>query len=345
MKNANKIIIPIAIIATVIVLIYGQSILIPFILAIILWFLIRAVRNLYRKVPLFRDRLPLWLQNTVAAIMMFVLAGICIQLLTINIQVLSKSLPVYESNVRHIAENINAAFNIDIVSVLSDFSGEMDFTKLLSGLFSSLTNIFGNTFTILLYTLFLLLEESVFGRKLKAMYSDPSRYETINNLIQKVDKSVSSYITLKTIVSFSTGLFSYLALLFIGIDSPFFWAFFIFLLNYIPTIGSLIATGFPTVFALLQFGEFAPAIYVLLIVGAIQVVVGNIIEPKVMGNTLNVSSLVVLLALSFWGAIWGITGMILSVPVTVIIVIVCSEFPATRFIAVLLSEKGDLKGR
>ena len=131
-------------------------------------------------------------------------------------------------------------------------------------------------------------------------------------------------------------------LLFIGVDAPVFWAFLIFVLNFIPTIGSLIATLFPAIFALLQFGEFTPGILVLAIVGTIQLIVGNFIEPRVMGNSLNISPLVVFLTLAIWGVIWGITGMLLSVPITVILIIVMSEFPSTQPLAILLSQKGSI---
>jgi AI-2 transport protein TqsA len=138
---------------------------------------------------------------------------------------------------------------------------------------------------------------------------------------------------------------SYIALKMIGVDFPVFWAVLIFLLNYIPTIGSMIATLFPVVFALLQFGTYGPALTVVVFVGSIQVLVGNILEPKWMGNSLNVSSLVVLLALAFWGWLWGVTGMILCVPITVMAVIVCAQFPQSRSIAVLLSEQGNVDAR
>jgi len=326
----------------IIALIYGQHLLIPFFLSLIFWFLIREVRNLYRKIPFIEKRFPIWLQNMLATILIFFIAAICVQMLTKNIQSLSQSLELYNQNLNHIADKINSRYDINIKNILSDYSGNIDFSSLLSNVFTSLTNIFGNAFTILLYTLFLLLEEAIFSNKLKAIYANPEKFENINSIILKIDKSISSYLTLKTIVSLLTGLLSYIALLIIGVESPFFWSFLIFLLNFIPTIGSLIATIFPAIFSLLQFGEFEPALYVLIVVGLIQILVGNIIEPKIMGNTLNISSLVVLLSLSFWGAIWGITGMVLCVPITVISVIICSEFPVTRPIAILLSEKGKI---
>jgi len=128
----------------------------------------------------------------------------------------------------------------------------------------------------------------------------------------------------------------------IGVDFPFFWAFLIFALNYIPAIGSMIATIFPSILALLQFGSFSYFFLVLASVGAVQMLVGNVIEPRVMGNTLNLSTLVVIISLTFWGGVWGVIGMILSVPIMVIITIVLSQFPTSRSLAILLSEKGDI---
>jgi predicted PurR-regulated permease PerM len=174
------------------------------------------------------------------------------------------------------------------------------------------------------------------------MYPDQKKYNRVNGLVKKIDKSISNYIALKTLVSLLTGFLSYFVLLIIGVDAPLFWAFLIFVLNYIPSIGSLIATIFPTIFALLQFGDFTPAILVLAIVGAIQLIVGNLIEPRLMGNSLNISPLVVFLTLALWGVMWGITGMLLSVPITVILIIIMSEFSDTRPFAILLSRKGDL---
>ena len=161
-------------------------------------------------------------------------------------------------------------------------------------------------------------------------------------MINKIHHSIGNYVGLKTVVSLLTGFLSYFALLFIGVDAPLFWAFLIFVLNFIPTIGSLIATIFPAIFAILQFGEFTPGFLVLAIVGSIQLIVGNLVEPRLMGNTLNISPLVVFLTLSLWGVMWGITGMLLSVPITVILIIIMSEFPGTRPIAILLSQRGNL---
>jgi predicted PurR-regulated permease PerM len=259
-----------------------------------------------------------------------------------NIKVLSRTLPVYEANVTKMTNSVNERFDIDLMTILGGFAKDLNFGNILSSIFSTLTGLFGNAFTVLLYLVFLLLEEPLFPKKLIAMYPDQEHYNSVNSMVRKIDHSIGNYIALKTFTSLLTGFLSYFALLFIGIDAPLFWAFLIFVLNFIPTIGSLIATLFPAVFAILQFGEFTPGILVLSIVGAIQLIIGNLVEPRLMGNTLNISPLVVFLTLVMWGVIWGVSGMLLSVPITVIMIIVMSEFPGTRPFAILLSRRGNL---
>ena len=195
---------------------------------------------------------------------------------------------------------------------------------------------------IMIYLLFVFLEANSFQDKIRAVCKTDEQYESVKKMLDKMEASITNYIGLKTLVSILTGLLSYFVLLIIGIDSPVFWAFLIFLLNYIPTIGSLVGTLFPAFFSLLQFGEFQPFFLVLIFVGIIQVLIGNVLEPRLMGNSLNISALVTILALSFWGAIWGITGMFLSVPITVMLVIVFAQFPGTRPLAIMLSEKGKV---
>jgi AI-2 transport protein TqsA len=342
MDNAKKIYVFLIIITLVVVLIYAKSIIIPFILAILFWFLIRVIKKILFKVK-FISKWPKWLLTTLSSILLLSFLLLAVQLISKNIQQLSNTLPVYEANVTKITNSINERFDIDLFSMMSDYAKDLNFGGLLSSLFSALTGLFGSAFTVLLYLIFLLLEEPIFPKKLKAMYPDKEQFKHINLLVGKIDHSIGNYIALKTVTSLVTGFLSYFALLFIGIDAPVFWAFLIFVLNFIPTIGSLIATLFPTIFAILQFGEFTPGFLVLAIIGSIQLIVGNFIEPKLMGNTLNISPLVVFLTLAIWGVMWGVTGMLLSVPITVILIIILSEFPGTKPIAILLSQQGQLK--
>ncbi len=328
--------------ALIVVLVQGQSLLIPFILALIIWFIIKETRDQFSKIKFVKNKFPFWLRSLISALFVFSVLGLVIRMLSVNISLLSELLPQYGDNAQHIIDMLNQRFGINIAETFDGLYENFDFQSIVGALLSSITSIFSNTFMILLYMLFLFLEEFSFLGKVKAVYPQKERFERVDSLLKKIDKSIGSYLLLKTLVSILTGVLSYIAMLIIGVDAALFWAFLIFLLNYIPTIGSLLGTLFPATFALMQYGDLMPFFAVLAAVGIIQVIVGNIIEPKIMGDSLNISSLVVVLTLSFWGLIWGVIGMILSVPITVIIIIICAEFPKTRFIAIMLSDKGNI---
>lgn len=343
MKTSNILYSLLIIIAVVVILVYGKTILLPFVLAIMVWFLIKVVRNFVKKFKIKNWHPPKWLQNIISFILIFGLLGGIGQLLSLNIQSMNEALPVYEENINVIVAQINERFGIDIFDKVDEFTGEYDFSSLLSGIINSISEIFGNAFMVILYVLFLMLEESIFPKKIRAIFKEEERYLKAKDLLQRLNKSINEYISLKTLVSLITAAVSYVVLLIIGVDFAFFWAFLIFMLNFIPTIGSLVATIFPATMALLQYTSINPFIWVLVCIGAVQLTVGNFLEPKIMGKSLNVSPLVVLLALASWGAIWGIVGMILSVPITVVMIIIFAQFPATRSISVLLSSNANVK--
>lgn len=335
----------ILLIGLVFVLIVGKNLLLPLVLAGLIWFFIKEIRKLSEKIPFIGKRLPRWVHNLVSISILYGLIGVVVKMLELNINELTKedNLAVYVNNLDTINDYIYQKFGISVETFLNNSTDKIDYSNLIQGTLSSASEQLGHLFMIGLYVLFMLLEETAFTGKLAAMAGSEKKKEEWNNTLKKISDSIGSYLVLKTVVSLLTGVLSYTVLAIIGIDAPLFWAFLIFLLNYIPTVGSLIATLFPACMALLQSGELNLALMVIVAVGAIQLIVGNIIEPKVMGNSLNVSSLVVILALSFWGAIWGITGMVLSVPITVIMVILFGQFETTRKIAILLSDRGKLE--
>jgi predicted PurR-regulated permease PerM len=330
-------------IAIVVVLSFGQTLLIPFVFALLLWFAARKIKSFMDRVGFIKNKFPGWAKNLLTSIIIITVFFYASKVISSSINSLARSYRKYEANVDLLIIKVNEALNINLIELLRGHIGTFDFGMILSTVFMSVTDLFGSTFMIILYTLFIFLEETYFQTKLKTVFSENNHYEKVSNILERVERSVAKYLGLKTLLSFITGALSYVVLLLIGIDSPVFWAFLIFLLNFIPTIGSLVATVFPAVFSLLQFGEFMPGLMVLLFVGMVQILVGNILEPKLMGSSMNLSPLMTIIALSFWGAIWGVTGMILSVPITVIMVIIFSQIPSTRPVAIMLSEKGVIE--
>ncbi|CAM1350100.1 AI-2E family transporter [Tenacibaculum insulae] len=341
MKNsANFIIIIIAVITTLVI---GKGILIPFIFALIFWFLTREIRKTIYKIPFAKKFIPIWLCNLFVFTIIVLSFGFVSGIITNSITNLSTSYSKYEPNIGAIINNLDAYFHIDIIKSIKSVIGDFNYGSVLGNIANGISSLLGDTFMIIIYALFIFLEESSFKRKLIKMFAQKEeQYASMQAMLSKIEFSISNYLRLKTYVSLLTGFLSYFVLLMVGVDSAPFWAFLIFLLNYIPTIGSLIATIFPAIFSLIQFGEFTPFLIVLVAVGSVQVIVGNIIEPKLFGKSLNLSPLVTILSLAIWGKIWGITGMILSVPITVIMIIIFSQFEKTKSVAILLSEDGNL---
>ena len=329
-------------ISIVTALIYGKSLLIPFIFALLLWFLSRKLRLTFNRIKFVNNFFPSWMKNTVSSLFILSLLVVISKILTSNINTLASASQNYDTNIGSIIESLSLYLSVDLVETLKVQLGNINFGNILSLIFNSLTELFGNLFMIIIYVLFIFLEEVNFHKKLLLAFSTKNKQDKISTVIDEIEASVTNYLGLKTLVSLSTGFLSYLVLLFIGIDAPTFWAFLITLLNYIPTIGSLIATVFPATYCLLQFGELYPFVLVLILVGLIQIIIGNILEPRLMGNSLNISSLATLITLSIWGSIWGITGMFLSVPISVILIIILSQFPSTRPVAIMLSDKGEI---
>ncbi len=340
MKNATNFLLITA--AVILVLVVGKGILIPFIFALIFWFLTREIRKTIYRLPFAKKFIPKWLSNILVFTVIVLTFGFVSEVLTNSIADLTESYTKYEPNIESIIENLSKRFNVDLVTSVKSVVGDFNYGSVLGIIANGISGVLGDTFMIIIYAIFIFLEESSLAKKIDKLFDNTAQNDSVDNIFDRVEDSISNYLRLKTFVSLLTGVLSYVVLILVGVDSAPFWAFLIFLLNYIPTVGSLVGTLFPAFFCLIQFGELTPFLIVLSCVGAIQVIVGNFIEPRLFGKSLNVSPLITILSLAVWGKIWGITGMILSVPITVIMIIVFSQFEKTKKIAIILSENGEV---
>ena len=197
---------------------------------------------------------------------------------------------------------------------------------------SRLGSVLNNVFLILLTVIFILAEASSFRAKLTAILTSPDRDMPH---FDRFAENVNRYIAIKTSVSMATGLVIWLFLTIVGVDFPVLWGMIAFLLNYVPTIGSIIAAVPAVLLALVQLG---PGYAIVTIVGfvATNLIMGNAIEPRFMGRGLGLSTLVVFLSLVFWGWMLGPVGMLLSVPLTMTVKIALEANPATHWIAFLI---------
>ncbi len=340
MKNAAYFFITAA--AIILILIYGKGILIPVIVAFLLWILMRGIRFSLDKISVIRRYVPGWVKSIMVLGVIFTGFEIMYSILSSGVNEISGSYMNYQPNIQHLSDKIGSMFNINIVDTVKSSMDNFDFANILNQILNAFSGILSNAFMIIIYLVFILTEVGSFKSKLHRIFDNSDKYNKVKDILEKIERSITSYLGLKTVVSIITGVLSYIVLLIVGVDSAVVWAFLIFLLNYIPTIGSLVATAFPALFSLVQFGQFTPFIIVLVTIGAVQVLVGNFLEPRIMGKSLNISPLVTLISLALWGQIWGITGMVLSVPITVIMLLVFSQFKKTRNVAILLSQNGKI---
>jgi len=324
-------------------LVYFSNFLQPIVVAGMIWYAIFELKRLFGKIKIRKQSLPTWLLTMLAFLIILLITIGIYEIIVLNLQLIIEKSPVYISNFKAMIANLRALQGFETMQERAlEMLTSVNIQPVLSGLLNSLTNLAGNIFIIIIYVAFFLVEEKYFDKKLRLWVKDTARQENVLSVIDQVASATRKYVSIKTQMSLLTGLLSYFILLLFSVDFPVWWAFLIFLLNYIPYIGSFFATLLPAAFAMFQFQSFWIFLWLFLAIQGVQLLVGNVLEPKIMGRTLNLSPLGVMFALTFWGIIWGILGMFLSVPITSVMLITLSRFESTRFIAVWLSETGEL---
>lgn len=338
----------------VLIMMNSRTILIPIVIAFGVWLVINDVTDLIHRIKIGGYQMPRSLAMTIGLLIMLFLALRLTGVFAGNINTFMEQLPVYTENLRRLLEQIPHSVWSGLLGLKANRSSDIleqlfalatnYFSAYVSTVAASAASIATNIIYVTIYVIFLLFEQGTFTTKVKNMFSKPDEQQEFQSIIKSIHKQVQTYITVKTGVSLVTGAVSLVIMLLFGLNHAFVWAILIFILNFIPNIGSIIAVIFPVIMGVLQFGSFSIVSSLFVVLTLVQVIVGNFIEPKMMGDQLNISPFVVLISLSVFGAIWGIIGMFLSVPLTVILMIIFSHFDSTRALAVLLSRDGMVHG-
>ena len=254
-------------------------------------------------------------------------------------------LPEYETKFNNLVANFQQLF-VQFGSIFNIFGITEDDIEMPFN-FSSITtaarvglnailSFFGNAFLILIFLLFMLIGAGQTEERVRLAFP-PEMANRIATAWKNIGIQVRQYLLTKTFVSLLTGAVTFVIVWFLDIDFPLIWAFLTFLLNFIPNIGSTIAVFLPSLLSLLQFETLFTPILAFILLTSIQLTIGNIIEPRWMGFNLNLSPLIVLLSLIFWGWLWGIMGMILAVPLTATIKIIFENIETLKPFAILIS--------
>lgn len=319
-----------------VVLRLAKPVLFPFVLAIFLSFVLSPALD-------FMNRLKI--PKSVSLIFIIIFAFLVIYLLGLLFYSSGKAFASELPNYNQKIGSILAPIQDQIKRIVPewepvDWVGQLDVSKIGGVFISSLGPFFAfmsNLFLVFIFLIFILAGRGNLKKKIRNCFDDKRSLQIVD-IIQNIDVQIQKYLFIKTLISFATGVFATAVLLIFGVDFAIVFGFFTFILNYIPNIGSIIATALPVAFAAFQFETLWPAFLIFLILGSIQMTLGNFVEPRVMGQGLGLSTLVVLFFLFFWGWLWGIGGMILAVPTAAIIKIVCRNIPPLNFVAELMSK-------
>ena len=328
-------------------LIVGEFLLLPLVIAVAFWYLINTLAAALGRLSVGRLSIPRPICLTLSILTFLAAIWAVINFLGASFGGVMESAPIYQENLMRRLASLSPPL-LDV----GDFQGEnfgqlisdwIDLPSFATSLAGSAAGILASGSLILIYIGFLFFEQGQFRNKISALISDPAKEKEVGGIFDRIRDDIQKYITIKMFTSTLTGVLSFGLMLLMGVDHAGVWGLLIFLLNFIPTVGSIIATMFPAMIALAQSDGYYLFFMVLGGIGACQVMIGNVIEPRLMGSSFNLSPIVILLNLALWGTIWGIPGAFLCVPFLIIFTIIMSHFPKTRPIAVILSSDGDLR--
>lgn len=326
---------------------FGKALILPLALAVFLTYFIGPMIDYLRH-----KRFPKWLSVTLPILLtslVFFFLGVIIKT---NVENFVIEFPKYEARTVVLLKQVLSFVDISPETldstpkvwlddpVISQYLNDFSLTKIISTVLGSISNLLSDTFLVLLFLLFMLSGRNTLEIKIHKAFK-PSTAQRLSSIFKNINTQIQKYIVAKTLISLLTAILVLIVLYSFDIKFALVWAILTFLLNFIPNVGSIIASILPVSIAVIQFESFSPVIWLGAILLTIQAIVGNVIDPKYIGKSIDLSAIVVLFALIFWGWLWGIIGMFLSIPIMVTIKITLENIPELRFLAILMSAEKD----
>jgi AI-2 transport protein TqsA len=321
-------------------LVQARFILISLVIAIILFSLTTDAINSISRLRIGSWRITNWLASMAAFVL---IAGVLLTLVGVIVTqvntVVTTTIAYTDQAIAAIAR-LFAFLGPDTEAAVAASIRTVDLSGYIRTAAGQVGNLLSATTLVILFVGFLFGERLWFNTKLENLMGDPVRAARVGRIIHSIIRRVNHYLLVKTGVSLVTGAAVYMVMRGFGLEFAMAMAILTFVLNYLPSVGSIIATVIVSLVAYLQVPEPSFALLIFVIVGMLQFVLGSVIDPMLMGRALRVSAFGIIISLAFWGSVWGVPGAFLAVPILVATMIVCSHIPAARPVAVLISREG-----
>ena len=325
-----------AVIATILVvaaLKATQPISMPLAFAFFIAILVHPLQSKLEK------RLPRWLSLVLVLLLLCAIAGVAVGALSLSGEIIEPKVPEYLDRLQEMAQTIRdwaSDRSIPIPQFASGNSTSNQLTQRAIGGVRSFISVLSLTVLTISLLVLLLLEVAQYRQKVQKAFSNRTG-DRIIRAVGNTSQKLRRYLWVMTLTSILTGVLTIVWCFIVGVDLAFVWGIIAFVLNYIPTLGSIIALIPPTLIAFL-FNGVGRGVATLAGLTVIQLIMGNFVDPKVQGKSLQLSPFVALFSIAFWGWVWGIPGAILGVPMTISIILFCQEFETTKAVAIILGE-------
>lgn len=332
------------------ILYIGQNIIIPVIASVILAYIVTALAQYMRRIPAVGPLIPSPIRFTISIAIILMIVGGFVWLIISNINQLIALTPIYQERLLGIIQGVWSNFGEEFgfeteptwETLRRDILGGVSLQSLVGSTVTSVSVFVGTVMIVLVYTGFALAERQAFERKSMRLTESPEDSRRILEIVSVINNRIGDYLATKTLINLILGLLCYGVMAFMDLDFAPFWGVLIALMNYVPYVGSFLGVLFPVAIAIVQFGDWGTILGIFIALIACQVFVGSVLEPSLMGRSLNLSPFVILVSLASWASLWGVAGALLSVPIMAIMVIILSEFDGTRPFAVVLSRNGRI---
>ncbi len=328
--------------ATVWLLVQARPVLEPLVISVLLWFLLTALARVIARGLRGPGAQPGTAAHLLSALVtLLAIVGLSL-MVSASVAGFRENLPSYEANLRSMLQEVGRMLGLGDMLDLQALTQGVEVSDLALSLAGTAAGFVSALVVILVYVVFIFAETRAVPAKFAALAPEPDRHRELSETVAKIRHDIETYLGVKVIIGAAQAVPTYAILALTGVDGAAFWSVIIFVASFVPTVGSLVGIVFPSLVALAQFGSLPLFVWVTGSLAVVQLAGSNWLEPKLMGSSLNLSPLVILIAIFAGGAVWGITGALVAVPALAIAVIVFARLDSMRPVAVLLSSDGKV---